>query len=119
MHMPIIVTLSLLLDALLGEPRRRHPLVGFGRLATLIERRLNCRVRVRALVQLRGLCALMICVVPRWCYACSSFDNLMARLSRRSFSMSRSVIAVCATTHAASSRHYKATTFGWRSDGSA
>ncbi|MGY8526067.1 adenosylcobinamide-phosphate synthase CbiB [Paracidovorax citrulli] len=31
------------LDALLGEPRRWHPLSGFGRLATLLERRLNRR----------------------------------------------------------------------------
>ncbi len=35
-----IVIAALVLDALLGEPRRYHPLVGFGRLAQLVEHRL-------------------------------------------------------------------------------
>jgi adenosylcobinamide-phosphate synthase len=45
--MPDLTVLSLcllagvLLDRLLGEPRRAHPLVGFGRIATALERRLN------------------------------------------------------------------------------
>lgn len=30
--------LALLLDRLLGEPRRFHPLVGFGRYAAVVER---------------------------------------------------------------------------------
>jgi len=34
------------LDALLGEPRRAHPLVMFGRIASLIERRLHADSRV-------------------------------------------------------------------------
>jgi adenosylcobinamide-phosphate synthase len=34
---------GVVLDMLLGEPRRWHPLVGFGRLANAIERRLNRR----------------------------------------------------------------------------
>lgn len=36
-----IAVLGLLLDWLLGEPRRWHPLVGFGKLANLLERLLN------------------------------------------------------------------------------
>lgn len=36
---------GLLLDRLLGEPRRYHPLVGFGRLAAAVELRLNRRGR--------------------------------------------------------------------------
>ena len=32
---------GVLLDQWLGEPRRWHPLVGFGRLAAALERRLN------------------------------------------------------------------------------
>lgn len=33
---------ALLLDQLLGEPRRWHPLVGFGAFASILERRFNC-----------------------------------------------------------------------------
>ena len=36
----LAVSAALVLDALLGEPRRFHPLIGFGRLATALERRL-------------------------------------------------------------------------------
>jgi adenosylcobinamide-phosphate synthase len=32
------VPLAVFLDALFGEPRRFHPLVGFGRLAETVER---------------------------------------------------------------------------------
>lgn len=35
----LVAAAALLLDWLLGEPRRFHPLVGFGRLATFVERR--------------------------------------------------------------------------------
>ena len=38
------------LDALLGEPRRAHPLVGFGGMAQAIERRLHRDARARGLV---------------------------------------------------------------------
>ncbi|MET0351594.1 MAG: adenosylcobinamide-phosphate synthase CbiB [Rhizobacter sp.] len=38
--------LAVLLDALLGEPRRAHPLVGFGNLAAAIERRTHADRRV-------------------------------------------------------------------------
>lgn len=43
--LPMVALLALAgmtLDALLGETRRWHPLVGFGRWANAIERRLNC-----------------------------------------------------------------------------
>ena len=36
----IVLVLALLLDKYLGEPRRFHPLVGFGKLANNIEKRL-------------------------------------------------------------------------------
>ncbi|MBY0238912.1 MAG: adenosylcobinamide-phosphate synthase CbiB [Burkholderiaceae bacterium] len=39
----LLMTAGVLLDALLGEARRWHPLVGFGRLAALIEKTLNRR----------------------------------------------------------------------------
>ena len=41
--MPLAALTAVVLDRLLGEPRRFHPLVGFGNLATAIEKRLNRR----------------------------------------------------------------------------
>jgi adenosylcobinamide-phosphate synthase len=52
---------ALLLDTLLGEPRRWHPLVGFGYLAERLEQRLN---RPDGNGRLRGLIALLLLVVP-------------------------------------------------------
>lgn len=43
----LFVFAALALDALLGEPRRCHPLVGFGRLAQTLERRLYADSRAR------------------------------------------------------------------------
>jgi adenosylcobinamide-phosphate synthase len=40
MSVGLCMVLALLLDAVLGEPRRWHPLIGFGALAAAIERRL-------------------------------------------------------------------------------
>lgn len=37
----IVCTLALLLDRLLGEPRRYHPLVGFGRIVSAVEKHCN------------------------------------------------------------------------------
>jgi adenosylcobinamide-phosphate synthase len=52
------VLLALLLDKLLGEPRHFHPLVGFGSLADMVER------KVYADSTLRGLLALTSLVLP-------------------------------------------------------
>ncbi|MCE5181827.1 MAG: adenosylcobinamide-phosphate synthase CbiB [Betaproteobacteria bacterium] len=41
MAAPLIAVLAAILDRLLGEPRRWHPLVGFGRLAQQVEAQLN------------------------------------------------------------------------------
>ena len=41
--MPLAALAAVMLDRLLGEPRRFHPLVGFGTLAAAIEKRLNRR----------------------------------------------------------------------------
>lgn len=40
---PLAALTAVVLDRLLGEPRRFHPLVGFGNLATAVEKRLNRR----------------------------------------------------------------------------
>jgi adenosylcobinamide-phosphate synthase len=51
---------GVLLDLWLGEARRWHPLVGFGRLASALERRLNAgSLRIA-----RGLLAWMLAVLP-------------------------------------------------------
>jgi adenosylcobinamide-phosphate synthase len=51
---------GVVLDLLLGEARRWHPLVGFGRVASALERRLNKgRLRIA-----RGLLAWMLAVLP-------------------------------------------------------
>jgi adenosylcobinamide-phosphate synthase len=43
LEIALLMAAGVLLDALLGEVRRWHPLVGFGRLASLIEKTLNRR----------------------------------------------------------------------------
>lgn len=41
MSVALLTVAGVALDALLGEPRRRHPLVGFGNFAARLEQRLN------------------------------------------------------------------------------
>jgi adenosylcobinamide-phosphate synthase len=53
----LAVPLALLLDAVLGEPRRWHPLAAFGRLAERLERRLNDGSRSRGALALLALAA--------------------------------------------------------------
>ena len=57
---PLVVA-GVALDALLGEPRRHHPLVGFGNLAAGLERRLNNAAGGSIA---RGAQAWMLAVVP-------------------------------------------------------
>lgn len=53
---------SVMLDAWLGEPRRAHPLVGFGRLANALEQTLNRGAAGRRRVT--GVIAVVILVLP-------------------------------------------------------
>ncbi len=55
---PLVVAVALLLDRLLGEPRRFQPLVGFGRYAGWLERRLNRGGRAG------GVMALLLATLP-------------------------------------------------------
>ncbi len=48
--LPLAAISAVLLDALLGEPRRWHPLVGFGHLANAIELHLNHRTIARGVL---------------------------------------------------------------------
>ncbi|MCO6428942.1 adenosylcobinamide-phosphate synthase CbiB [Nitrosomonas communis] len=58
MNITLVVVIALLLDAWLGEPRRFHPLIGFGKLAELIERYFFADARIH------GCLAVVLLVVP-------------------------------------------------------
>ena len=60
----LVIACALLLDKLLGEPRRWHPLVGFGNFATLIEQRLNIISRSGMSQRMFGVLAWLIALSP-------------------------------------------------------
>lgn len=58
----LILIISLLLDQLIGEPRRWHPLVGFGWCAHKLELMLN--KAGESLLRFKGLFALVVLILP-------------------------------------------------------
>ena len=62
----LLAVAAVLLDAALGEPRRGHPLVGFGRWAQWLERSLNPMAGAHAsfALRLRGVVAVVLTVGP-------------------------------------------------------
>ena len=65
MSVSVVVIIALLIDAIFGEPRRWHPLVGFGQLASWIEQKFNNQTFDSSLwLKLLGLIAWLIVVVP-------------------------------------------------------
>ncbi|MDX2507680.1 MAG: adenosylcobinamide-phosphate synthase CbiB [Gammaproteobacteria bacterium] len=62
--MIIVLLCALLLDYLFAEPKKYHPLVGFGHLASQLEERLNDDSSDHN--RLHGLIALLILSVPAW-----------------------------------------------------
>ena len=60
----LMIIVALLLDKLLGEPRRFHPLVGFGNLAVKIEKQLNRGVHTSLRMRMFGLLAWTIVIAP-------------------------------------------------------
>lgn len=60
---PLMILAALLFDRLLGEPRRWHPLVGFGKLAAGIERRLNCSTHSPVRLRINGVLAWSVAVI--------------------------------------------------------
>jgi len=60
----IVCFMAVLVDRSLGEPRRWHPLVGFGRLAGLVERGLNRSPRHSGPSIISGLLGVLIIVLP-------------------------------------------------------
>ncbi|GBG13830.1 adenosylcobinamide-phosphate synthase [Novimethylophilus kurashikiensis] len=62
---PLLAAAAVALDGLLGEPRRWHPLVGFGRMASWIEARLNPVVRRELPSQkIFGVIGVALLIVP-------------------------------------------------------
>jgi len=68
--MALLLGAGVVLDCLLGEPRRWHPLVGFGRLAGLLERRLNKRRFAL------GVLAWSVAVLPLVAFAAAALHGL-------------------------------------------
>ena len=60
---PAIVLGAVVLDRIFGDPRRWHPLAGFGRIAAWIETRMNVDARPW-LQRLAGACAVLLLIVP-------------------------------------------------------
>ncbi|SAK50723.1 cobalamin biosynthesis protein CobD [Caballeronia hypogeia] len=58
--MALLAVLGVIVDRILGEPRARHPLVGFGTLATKLEARMNTGFRARP----AGILAWFVAVAP-------------------------------------------------------
>lgn len=59
----ILVSLGLLLDQVLGEAKRYHPLIGFGHCANYVEKRLNSKPESSSAIAL-GLLGVAILVLP-------------------------------------------------------
>ncbi|BFM15821.1 adenosylcobinamide-phosphate synthase CbiB [Maricurvus nonylphenolicus] len=63
-QLPAVLLAALLLDKLLGEPRRFHPLVGFGHWTNAIEGCLNRSNKFQLFGFLLGACAWVLAVIP-------------------------------------------------------
>ncbi|MDF1781840.1 MAG: adenosylcobinamide-phosphate synthase CbiB [Alcanivoracaceae bacterium] len=74
-----VCVLAVLLDAVLGEPRRAHPLVGFGRAAQWLELHLNAGVTRGGIA--RGAFAMGVLVTPptllAWWLSCALSSELL------------------------------------------
>lgn len=77
--MLIVLLCALLLDYFFGEPKKYHPLVGFGRFAVYLEERLNedlldkkvgfnadKKPQTTQQNRINGLIAVLVCLVPAW-----------------------------------------------------
>jgi adenosylcobinamide-phosphate synthase len=62
----LLAVFGVVIDRIVGEPRTRHPLVGFGKLATQLEARMNTGHRARP----AGILAWLAAVVPPVAIAC-------------------------------------------------
>jgi adenosylcobinamide-phosphate synthase len=71
---------AVLMDAVLGEPRRWHPLVGFGRFANALEARLRAPAAGAEPQRWRGLVAVALAVLP-----CTVVMTALDRIPRIEF----------------------------------
>jgi adenosylcobinamide-phosphate synthase len=71
---------AVLIDAVLGEPRRWHPLVGFGRFANALEARLRAPAAGAEPQRWRGLVAVALAVLP-----CTVVMTALDRIPRIEF----------------------------------
>lgn len=63
--LPLIACLAVALDCIFGEPKRYHPLVGFGILANKVERLLNPKQSQALSIQrIAGLLGLLLLITP-------------------------------------------------------
>lgn len=63
--LPLLASIALLIDYAMGEPKKFHPLVGFGWLATQIEKYFNLpKWQARPLHRLTGLVGLLVLICP-------------------------------------------------------
>lgn len=60
----IVCTLALFLDRMLGEPRRFHPIVGFGRIVSAVEKNCNTNPARPWQSLLAGVAALLVVTLP-------------------------------------------------------
>ena len=81
-------TAAVLLDALLGEPRRAHPLVAFGRMAQWIEARLHADRRANgvlawslAVLPAVLLCAVLVRALAAWPWVQAAASTLVLYLA--------------------------------------
>lgn len=64
-HIVIVIICAVVLDSILGEPRRYHPLVFFGRFASALEKRLNKRPAKSVRQQrMHGIAGVILCLLP-------------------------------------------------------
>ena len=60
----LILTVALSLDQLLGEPKRYHPLVGFGNLALMVEKKINVKSSQNLSILIGGVSLCLLVLVP-------------------------------------------------------
>jgi adenosylcobinamide-phosphate synthase len=64
-YITICLIFALLLDRLLGEPEQLHPLVGFGKLATHLEKKIHSNLKSSSgFMFIKGMLAWMLAVFP-------------------------------------------------------
>jgi adenosylcobinamide-phosphate synthase len=80
----LVAVAAVLIDALLGEPRRAHPLVAFGRFAQRIESRLHAQRRrngmlawASAVFPASALCLMLLHALARWPWLHAALSTLV------------------------------------------